>query len=76
MTGAGIYDGDIAIIRQQPSANNGEIVAALIDNEATLKIFKKTERKVQLLPANEKYNPITTDTVTILGVLKALFRTY
>lgn len=76
MTGAGIYDGDIAIIRQQPNANNGEIVAALIDNEATLKILKKTERKVQLLPANEKYSPLTTDSVTILGVLKALFRTY
>lgn len=76
MTGAGIFDGDIAVIKQQSDANNGAIVAALLDDEATLKILKKTERKVHLLSANEKYGVITADTISILGTLAAIFRTY
>ena len=76
MIGAGIFNGDIAVVKQQSDANNGAIVAALLDDEATLKILKKTERKVHLLSANEKYGVITADTISILGTLAAIFRTY
>lgn len=76
MIDGGIFDGDIAIIRKQNSANNGEIVAALIDDEATLKIFKKNSNTVQLLPMNSAYKPIETRDLSILGKLAAVFRNY
>lgn len=76
MIDRGINDGDIAIIKKQNTANNGEIVAALLDDEATLKIFKKTERKIHLIPANENYRPIIVDNVAILGKLVSLIRQY
>ncbi|HNW27646.1 MAG TPA: transcriptional repressor LexA [Spirochaetota bacterium] len=76
MTGGGIYDGDIAIIKKQNTANNGEIIAALLTDEATLKRLKVSGNKVQLLPDNPAYEPIIADNVTILGKLIALFRKY
>lgn len=72
----GIFDGDIAIIKKQSVAQSGEIVAALIDNEATLKIFKKQDNKIHLLPANKRYAPIVVDDVVILGKLVSLLRKY
>jgi len=76
MIEAGIFNGDIAIIKQQSSANNGEIVAALIDDEATLKRFKNQSGKTYLYPENKAYKPIVSDSITILGTLSAVFRTY
>lgn len=76
MTGEGIFDGDIAIIRSQNTANNGDIVAALIDDEATLKIFKRAGGSITLMPANEAYRPIVLETVEILGKLAGVFRRY
>lgn len=76
MIEGGIFDGDIAIIKKQSNAQNGEIVAALLEDEATLKKFKLVGSKVHLIPENKAYKPIITDTVTILGVLSAVFRTY
>lgn len=76
MVDGGIYDGDIAIIKQQKTANNGEIVAALIDEEATLKKYKVTGNKIHLVPENPAYSPIIVDKVIILGKLSALFRNY
>jgi repressor LexA len=76
MIEGGIFDGDIAIIRKQNTANNGEIIAALIDNEATLKIFKKNTNAVQLIPMNKAYSPIETRDVDILGKLAGVFRQY
>ena len=76
MVEAGIYDGDLAIIRQQPVADNGDIVAALLENEATLKIFRKEKSHVSLIPANVTYEPIVVDSVDILGKLAAVFRKY
>ncbi len=76
MAEGGIFDGDIAIIKKQESANNGEIVAALIEEEATLKRFKKAGNKVHLIPENDAYEPIITDNVTILGKLSGVFRKY
>jgi repressor LexA len=76
MIDGGIFDGDIAILRKQNTANNGEVVAALLDDEATLKKFKMTGNKVTLIPQNPAYEPIVTTDVTILGKLAAVFRRY
>ena len=58
MINAGINNGDLVIIKRQPLAENGDIIAALIDNEATLKRLSLTNDEVFLLPENEKYSPI------------------
>jgi repressor LexA len=58
MVDRGINSGDLVLIRQQPTVENGEIAAVLIGNEATLKIFRTKERKIYLEPANKKYGPI------------------
>lgn len=76
MIEAGINNGDIAIIKQQEVAENGEIVAALLEDEATLKEFKKGNDHVELIPHNKAYSPIKTREVTILGKLAAIFRQY
>ncbi len=76
MIDEGIFDGDIAIIRKQNTANQGEIIAAMMDEEATLKTFKIENNKVHLIPANRDYKVIETDDVTILGKLAAVFRSY
>lgn len=72
----GIFDGDLAIIRKQNVVNNGEIAAAMIENEATLKIFKKASNKIHLIPANPAYQPLVVENVDILGKLMAVFRKY
>jgi repressor LexA len=76
MIEGGIHDGDIAIIKKQNTANNGEIVAALLSDEATLKRLKISGSKVQLMPENSAYEPIVAENVSILGKLIALFRKY
>lgn len=58
MTGAGIEDGDCVLVKQQPTAENGDIVVALIDDEATLKEFHRSGDAVILKPHNKKYQPI------------------
>ncbi len=58
MTGAGIQDGDCVLVKQQPNAENGDIVVALIDDEATLKEFRRSGDAVVLKPHNKKYQPI------------------
>lgn len=73
----GILDEDIVIIEHQTTAETGTIVAAIIDNEATLKIFKKEQDQIKLYPANQKYKPITvTNNIQIAGVLVGLLRKY
>jgi len=76
MIEAGINDGDIAIIRKQQNANNGDIVAALIEGEATLKRFKSSGGKINLIAENPSFKPIVVDEVDILGKLAAVFRKY
>lgn len=76
MVDGGIFDGDIAIIRKQNTANSGEIVAALLEDEATLKVFNKIGSAVKLLPMNSAYKPIDRSDFTILGKLAAVFRRY
>ncbi|MCC2672239.1 MAG: regulatory protein LexA [Armatimonadetes bacterium] len=67
MINAGIFDGDLVAIRQQSVAQNGEIVAAMIEDEATVKRFFKDGRKVKLVAENPAYDPIITDQCQILG---------
>ncbi len=79
MVEAGIMDGDTAIIRKQEQADNGKIVVALIDNnEATLKVLKKSGNVVYLLPCNKEYEPqvYSLDRVKIQGVLSGIIRKY
>jgi len=74
MIDAAICDGDWVVVRQQPVANNGEIVAAMLDNEATVKTFQKKAGKIWLLPHNDAYDPIDGTDATILGRVTAVLR--
>jgi len=76
MIDAGINDGDIAIIQKKDSARNGEIVVALLEGEATLKVFFKETDQVRLEPRNSRLRPIRTKKATILGKLIGLYRIY
>ncbi|HEX9694830.1 MAG TPA: transcriptional repressor LexA [Actinomycetota bacterium] len=76
MIDAGILDADLVIVRQQPDALDGEIVAALVDGEeATVKRLQRKRGKVQLIAENPAYEPLTPDEVSILGKVVAVFRT-
>lgn len=74
MIDAAICDGDYVVIRSQKDANKGEIVAAMIDGEATVKTFSKKSGQIWLLPANESYQPIDGNQAEILGVVTAVLR--
>jgi repressor LexA len=74
MVDAAICDGDFVVVRQQPTAENGEIVAALIDGEATVKTLSRKDGKVWLLPHNPAYEPIDGTHATILGKVPAVLR--
>lgn len=74
MTGAGIVDGDWIAIHRQPAAENGDIVVAMIDDEATVKKCKITEGKVWLLPKNPAYSEIPGERAIIIGKVVAVFR--
>ena len=74
MIEAAICDGDWVVVRQQPVADNGDIVAAMLDGEATVKTLKRRDRKVWLMPANPAYEPIDGDAATILGRVTAVLR--
>jgi len=74
MIDAAICNGDYVVIRQQPTAENGEIVAAMIDGEATVKTFQRKDGRVWLLPHNEAYDRIDGTHATILGKVTAVLR--
>ena len=74
MIEAAICDGDWVVVRQQPTAENGEIVAAMLDNEATVKTLKRKDGHVWLLPQNADFDPIDGDEATILGKVTAVLR--
>jgi len=76
MEEGGIFNGDIAVIRKQETANDGDIVAALFEEEATLKKFKRAGKQIHLIPENQAYETIVVSDVAILGKLKAIFRVY
>jgi repressor LexA len=74
MIEAAIADGDWVVVRQQPVAENGDIVAAMIDGEATVKTLKRRDDKVWLMPHNPAYDPIPGEDATILGRVVAVLR--
>ncbi|MBK8459418.1 MAG: transcriptional repressor LexA [Micropruina sp.] len=74
MIDAAICDGDYVVVRQQQDANNGDIVAALLEDEATVKTFKRTPGQVWLLPHNPAYEPIDGNHASILGKVVAVLR--
>jgi len=76
MVEAGISDGDIAIIQKKETARNGEIVVALLEGEATLKVFFREPDHVRLEPRNSRLKPIRTKKASILGKLIGLYRIY
>ena len=76
MIEAGILDGDLAIIEKTDSANNGDIVVALIDNEATLKRFFKESSYIRLQPENKSMKPIILEDCKVLGRLVGIYRKY
>jgi len=74
MIQAGILNGDYIVVRQQPDANNGEIVVAMVDDEATVKRFYKENGHFRLQPENDSMQPIIVPTVVILGKVISLLR--
>ncbi|WP_432495511.1 transcriptional repressor LexA [Kineococcus gypseus] len=74
MVDAAICDGDWVVVRQQPTAENGDVVAAMIDGEATVKVLQRRDGHVLLLPRNDLYQPIDGDDATVLGRVTAVLR--
>lgn len=76
MINAGILDGDYILVKQQSTADNGDMVVALIDEEATVKTFYKEKGYYRLQPENPDYEPIIVQNLSILGKVIGLFRKY
>ena len=76
MKEVGILEGDLVIVKKQDQANNGEIIVALLEEEATVKRFYKEADTIRLEPENSAYSPIYTKDVNILGKVVGLFRKY
>lgn len=77
MEGAGILEGDLALVRRQPVARDGDIVVALIDNEATIKRFYREKNRIRLEPANKDYKNIYVDKdFRIIGKVISVIRKY
>lgn len=74
MINAGIFNGDTLIVKQQDTARNGEIVAALVDDSATVKTFYKEDGHIRLQPENDNMDPIIVPDCQILGVVFGVFR--
>ncbi len=77
MTGDGILNGDLAIIRMQKNAERGQIIAAIIDGDATLKHYYPTENRIELRASNQAYSPIIIDegdSFSIAGILAGVIR--
>ena len=76
MISAGILDGDKVVVRPQPSADDGQIVVAIIGDEATVKRLSRKNGQVWLLPENENYDPIDGSEAELIGLVKAVIREY
>ena len=74
MINAGIMDGDLVIIQQQPTADNGDIVVAMIDDSATVKRFYKEDGHYRLQPENDAMDPIIVPEVSVIGKVIGLYR--
>lgn len=76
MLNAGILPGDLVVVRRQQTANNGEIVVALLEDEATVKRLSRRNGETWLLPENDDYSPIDGTYASILGKVTAVVRWY
>ena len=74
MVNAGIHDGDYILVSQQKTANDGEIIVALLDDEATVKRFFKEKDRIRLQPENELYKPIYSSDAVVIGKVVGVFR--
>lgn len=74
MINIGIYDGDKVIVRQSPTAKNGDVVVALVEDSATVKTYYKEEGRYRLQPENDTMDPIYVNEVIVLGIVVGLFR--
>ena len=74
MMNAGILDGDLVVVAQRPTADDGEIVVAQIEDEATVKRLRRVDGQVHLMPENDAFSPIVPDEVTLLGVVVGVLR--
>ena len=76
MVNAGILDGDLVLVEQQATAENGEKIVALVNDSATVKTFYKEDGHFRLQPENDTMDPIIVNDVEVLGKVVGLFRTY
>ncbi len=76
MINAGIYDGDTVIVHRTPTAENGDIVVALMEDEATVKRFFKEDGHFRLQPENDAFEPIIVEELVLLGKVVALYRSF
>ena len=74
MVEAGINDGDYVVVKEQPVADNGDIVVAIVDDGATVKRFYKERDAIRLQPENSAMDPIIVDDCSICGIVVAVFR--
>jgi repressor LexA len=74
MIGAGIKNGDLVLVRNQPDAESGDIVAAMLDDEATVKTLTRSGGHVWLMPHNQAYTPIPGDDAIIIGKVVSVLR--
>ena len=74
MIDAAICDGDWVVVREQHTADNGDIVAALLDDEATVKVFRQVDGHTWLLPRKSQYEPILGDRATVMGKVVSVLR--
>lgn len=74
MINVGILDGDMVLVRPQPAADNGQIVVAMVEGEATCKRLARRNGTVELLPENDAYEPIVAPDAQIVGLVKGVFR--
>jgi repressor LexA len=76
MINAGIFDGDLVLVRPQQEASNGTIVVALVDGDATVKRFERGNGHVKLVAENPAYEPIVTTNVSLVGVVRGVIRLF
>lgn len=74
MVNAGILDGDMVLVRPQPAADNGQIIVAMVEGEATCKRLDRRSGMIRLLPENEDYEPIVAPDAQVVGLVKGVFR--
>jgi len=74
MVNAGILDGDLVLVRPQPSADNGQIIVAMVDSEATVKRLDRRNGTMRLLPENDDYEPIVAPDAQVVGLVKGVMR--